>query len=58
MREICENCKAFMKLTNECRLLAPKSNMVMMQGQLQQITIFPITKAENWCLEFRPKLEN
>lgn len=55
MNRRCDKCEAFYTLANECRRNAPKANMLMVQGQPQIITIFPITKPENWCMEYVPK---
>lgn len=56
--ENCNTCKAFEKLSNECRLNAPVSHPAMINNQLQNLTLFPITKPTNWCLQWQAREAN
>jgi len=51
----CASCGAFAALANECRAKSPQ--MALVAGPQGPITlgIFPPTKPENWCAEWRPE---
>jgi hypothetical protein len=50
----CETCAAYSALAKECRAHAPQP--VMLQGPNGQsgvVGIFPASKPDNWCAEWR-----
>jgi hypothetical protein len=56
--QTCSNCQAFSKLGNECRLKPPTPHLIATNNGVQNITIFPVTKPNNWCLEWKADIEN
>ena len=50
----CETCAAYSALTKECRAHAPQPVvMTVPSGENGVMGIFPASKYDNWCAEWR-----
>lgn len=62
-RDTCEHCAAFHTIpgggNGECRLKAPQPvALPQSDGQLLTLGVFPATRKNNWCLEWRPHVSS
>ena len=49
----CKTCSAYSALTKECRAHAPEPMMIQNGTQTGVLGIFPGTRPEQWCAEWR-----
>jgi hypothetical protein len=50
----CSTCNAFQAISKECRAKTPTAAVVSAGGgQITVLGVFPATKPENWCREWK-----
>ena len=55
--QCCESCRFFSALANECRVRPPSPVVGNTPAGQIILGIFPATKKENWCGEWKPQNE-